>query len=269
MLRARLAPVRYVHREHPIPPQLADTARASGRGKPGASARPDTASSSPTRERIATPFHCRLAVTGRRRSHGSASSSPSSSANASSASLVSCRQTTSGCRSIQPRQQSGHSLLDRVHVPGRYSHGTHAIGLARPRGSPDGMPWRDAAQSVPDWCPPERDPGLLKDETPSLAGASLSSGGPIRFSLPPPDRAAIPPRRLISRLPAESKLMSRRPQASPAPHRPKDRLLTPPAGSGCAWRAESGAPRPARTRGTRLRRTAARRTRTGRGPRRA
>jgi hypothetical protein len=41
------------------------------------------------------------------------------------------------------------------------------------------------------------------------------------------------------------------------------------AGSGCAWRAESGAPRPARTRGTRLRRTAARRTRTGRGPRRA
>jgi hypothetical protein len=47
------------------------------------------------------------------------------------------------------------------------------------------------------------------------------------------------------------------------------RLLTPPAGSGCAWRAESGAPRPARTQKTRLRRTAARRTRTGRGPRRA
>jgi two-component system, OmpR family, sensor histidine kinase VanS len=51
--------------------------------------------------------------------------------------------------------------------------------------------------------------------------------------------------------------------------RPEDRLLTLPAGSGCAWRAESGAPRLARTRKTRLRRTAAHRSRTGRGPRRA
>ena len=40
-----------------IPPQSADTARASGWGKPGAPASPTTTSSSPTRERIATPFH--------------------------------------------------------------------------------------------------------------------------------------------------------------------------------------------------------------------
>jgi hypothetical protein len=38
------------------PPQVADTARASGCGKPGAPASPRTTSSSPTRERIATPF---------------------------------------------------------------------------------------------------------------------------------------------------------------------------------------------------------------------
>ena len=35
----------------------ADTARASGRGNPGAPSIPDTTSSSPTRDRIATPFH--------------------------------------------------------------------------------------------------------------------------------------------------------------------------------------------------------------------
>ena len=40
-----------------MPPQVAATARASGCGNPGAPARPATTSSSPTRERIATPFH--------------------------------------------------------------------------------------------------------------------------------------------------------------------------------------------------------------------
>ena len=57
--------------------------------------------------------------------------------------------------------------------------------------------------------------------------------------------------------------------SSPPPSPKHSRRITPPAGSGCAWRTESGAPRPARTRRTRHRRTAARRTRTGRGPRRA
>ena len=40
-----------------IPPQVADTARASGCGKPGAPGSRATTSSSPTRDRIATPFH--------------------------------------------------------------------------------------------------------------------------------------------------------------------------------------------------------------------
>ena len=70
------------------PPQVADTARASGRGKPGAPATSaDATSSSPTRDRIATPFQCRLAVQPRLRSRGRGSSSPSRSLNASSASL--------------------------------------------------------------------------------------------------------------------------------------------------------------------------------------
>jgi len=41
-----------------MPPQVADTARASGSGNPGAPARPGTTSSNPTLDRIATPFHC-------------------------------------------------------------------------------------------------------------------------------------------------------------------------------------------------------------------
>ncbi len=40
-----------------IPAHVADTARASGCGKPGAPAIPATTSSRPTRDRIATPFH--------------------------------------------------------------------------------------------------------------------------------------------------------------------------------------------------------------------
>ena len=43
-------------------------------------------------------------------------------ANASSASFVSCRQTTSGSPFVQPRQQPRQPLLDRVHVPGRDPH---------------------------------------------------------------------------------------------------------------------------------------------------
>jgi hypothetical protein len=61
----------------------------------------------------------------------------------------------------------------------------------------------------------------------------------------------------------------RAPRARADPPQTEDRLLTPTAGSGCAWRAESGAPRQARARGTRLRRTAALQTRSGRGPSRA
>ena len=39
-----------------IPPQVAEMARDSGPGKPGAPSIPATTSSSPTRDRIATPF---------------------------------------------------------------------------------------------------------------------------------------------------------------------------------------------------------------------
>ena len=39
-----------------MPSQIAETARASWWGKPGAPATPTTISSSPDRERIATPF---------------------------------------------------------------------------------------------------------------------------------------------------------------------------------------------------------------------
>ena len=39
-----------------MPAQVAATARASGCGNPGAPSSPRTTSSSPTRERIATPF---------------------------------------------------------------------------------------------------------------------------------------------------------------------------------------------------------------------
>src|SRR6476646_2360827 len=81
-----------------MPPHVAATARASGCGTPGAPARPVATSSSPARERIATPFHAAspCAATSYERE---ASSSFRSSAKASSASFVSCRQTTSGRRS--------------------------------------------------------------------------------------------------------------------------------------------------------------------------
>ena len=39
-----------------MPPQVADTARASWFGKPGPPSMPATTSSSPARERMATPF---------------------------------------------------------------------------------------------------------------------------------------------------------------------------------------------------------------------
>ncbi len=52
--------------------------------------------------------------------------------------------------------------------------------------------------------------------------------------------------------------------APPAPRHSTGARLTRPVGSGCGWRAASGAPRPARTRRTRRRRTAARRSRAGR-----
>ena len=89
---------------------MADTARASGWGKPGAPGSPATTSSSPARERIATPFHAGSpwAATAYPRS---ASSSPSSAANASSASLVSWRQTTSGCRSSSQGSSRGTRCL--------------------------------------------------------------------------------------------------------------------------------------------------------------
>src|SRR4051794_3868517 len=81
-----------------MPPQVAAMARASGFGKPGAPSMPATTSSRPTRDRIATPFHapCPWAATSYPRSD---SSLPISSANASSASFVSCRHRTSGLRS--------------------------------------------------------------------------------------------------------------------------------------------------------------------------
>ena len=40
-----------------IPPHVADTARASGWGNPGAPGIPVTTPSSPALERMATPFH--------------------------------------------------------------------------------------------------------------------------------------------------------------------------------------------------------------------
>jgi hypothetical protein len=80
-----------------IPPQVAATARASGLGKPGAPAKPRTTSSKPTREQMATPFHCTSPCSASSYPRRP-SSSESSSVNAVSLSLVSCRHTTSGCR---------------------------------------------------------------------------------------------------------------------------------------------------------------------------
>src|SRR3954454_17894847 len=96
-----------------IPPHVADTARASRCGKPGPPSRPATTSSSPARERIATPFQVGSpwAATSYPRC---ASSPPSSSANLSSASLVSCRQTTSGRRSSSHGSSRGTRCLTEV-----------------------------------------------------------------------------------------------------------------------------------------------------------
>src|SRR3954453_14469004 len=93
-----------------MPSHVAAIARASGWGNPGAPASPGVTSSSPTFDRIATPFHAGspwAAVSCPRRS----SSSCRSAASASSASLVSCRQTTSGERSSSQGSRRGTRCL--------------------------------------------------------------------------------------------------------------------------------------------------------------
>src|SRR4051794_22762651 len=96
-----------------MPPHVAETARASGCGKPGAPATPATTSSRPARERIATPFQvgspCAAYSYPR-----SASSARSRAAKASSASLVSCRQTTSGRRSSSHGSSRGRRCLTEL-----------------------------------------------------------------------------------------------------------------------------------------------------------
>src|SRR4051812_8074205 len=96
-----------------MPPQVAATARASWCGKPGPPSIPATGSSSPTRERIATPFQAASpwAATSYPRS---ASSVPSSALNASSVSLVSCSATTSGCRSSSHGSSRGTRCLTEL-----------------------------------------------------------------------------------------------------------------------------------------------------------
>jgi hypothetical protein len=93
-----------------MPPQRAHSARASRWGNPGAPGIPTVTSSSPPRERIATPFHC--ASPWRATAQPRAASSPaSSSSNAALASLVSCRQTTSGWRSSSHGSRRGSRCL--------------------------------------------------------------------------------------------------------------------------------------------------------------
>ena len=140
-----------------MPPHVADTARASGCGKPGRALdarRPRRRG--PTRERIATPFQVRLAVRGDL--------------------VAAVRQLVAeqlGERVVgelrllqaddvrpplvEPRQQPRHPLLERVDVPGRDAHGLHGTGTARaPPRAPSrarrrlGNPlasWRSAASS--------------------------------------------------------------------------------------------------------------------------
>ena len=108
-----------------MPPQVADTARASGsreaRARP---ASPRTTSSSPTRERIATPFQ--------------AASPWSGDLVAALGELVAeqlgervvgelglLQADDVGPPLVEPRQQPRHALLDRVDVPGRDPHRAH------------------------------------------------------------------------------------------------------------------------------------------------
>src|SRR4029450_2047790 len=104
-----------------IPPQVAATARASGVGKPGPPARRRTTASRPTREQMPTPFHCTSPCSATSYPRPP-SSPPSSSVNAASPSLVSCRHTTSGRRWSNHRHHPPPPLLHRVPVPGRPPH---------------------------------------------------------------------------------------------------------------------------------------------------
>src|SRR5205823_7031333 len=104
----------------------------SGSGKPGAPGTPIATSSTPTRERIATPFHC-----GEPFSASSyprpLSSSPRSASNASSVSFVSCRQTISGRRSSSQGSRRGTRCLTEFtfHVATR-TGAPHASAQERP-----------------------------------------------------------------------------------------------------------------------------------------
>ena len=91
------------------PPPRGPRARES-RGRPGSrAARPPGRPARGSRRRSTG-----LRRRGRPRSRGRPSSSPSSSAKASSASLVSCRQTTSGRAFVQPREQPSTRCLTEL-----------------------------------------------------------------------------------------------------------------------------------------------------------
>ena len=116
-----------------MPPQRADSARASRWGEPRSAGIPTVTSSSPLRERIATPFSTGLSVAGDRVAAGGE---------------LACEQLVErrvgelgllqaddvGLTFVEPRQQARERLLGRVDVPGRAPHRAYASDSLR-RGS--------------------------------------------------------------------------------------------------------------------------------------
>ena len=114
VLRVRLAAVRYVHRDHADPATRGgDRARLWAReARRAGESRPPRR---PARRARGWRLHSRSPRRGpRRHSRGRASSSPSRSTKASSASLVSCRQTTSGRRSSSQGSSRGTRCLTEL-----------------------------------------------------------------------------------------------------------------------------------------------------------
>ena len=125
--RARWArrPTRPARRRRSPPPR-----GPPGAGNPGAPGSPATTSSSPTRERIATPFHCGLAV--RRELVAAAAELVAEQLGEGLVGELGLLQADDvGLALVQPRQQPRHALLDRVDVPGRDPHGSKLHVLAQ------------------------------------------------------------------------------------------------------------------------------------------